>query len=463
VASAGDPILVSRKLQTFLIAIGLAFHVSAKVLTEGRAVQSQSGQFVVSRVPGGVRTPAVSALATNEEFLELETTLLVVSCERIKQAVAHDLGLTAPWRGKICIRLRTATGANDPITVVRERSRDRWDYLVELPDVVERAQLMRVLVEVMLLETANQQAGGRTAELPPWLAVGLAERLLSASEVSLLFPPPQVRVGTLALGPTVAASRQVDPLATARVRLRERLALTLQGLSWPTERDFSGETSAAYRASAQLFVSELLRLPDGDACFRALLGELPNYFNWQTAFLKAFHAHFERLLDLEKWWSLQSVAIVGRDPGHIWSVAESWLKLDEALHVPGQVRAAPDQLPSGAVSITLQTIVSDWDTMHQAPALQDRLQQFDLLRQRLAPELLPLLADYRRVLANYLEQQTKLGISLARGQAGRPGIKRLIVVTVQQLNQLDQRAKAMRAEAPAVAPPTNPAPNQPSS
>jgi SAM-dependent methyltransferase len=105
----------------------------------------------------------------------------------------------------------------------------------------------------------------------------------------------------------------------------------LQELSWPAARDFTGETGASYRASAQVFVSELLRLPEGDACFRNLLIVLPRYFNWQTAFLQAFHAYFERLLDLEKWWSLQSVAFAGGDPGRTWSVAESWQKLDEAL------------------------------------------------------------------------------------------------------------------------------------
>jgi hypothetical protein len=451
---------VSLRIPLFVFGVWLACHAGAQEPPEARPVRSQSGQFVVSRARRGAWAPAASALATNAQFLELEPALLVVSCERIKQAMTRELGLATPWRGKIHIRLRTATGAEDPITVTLEQFRDGWDYRVDLPDVVERARLVRVLVEVLLLETANQHASGRSTELPPWLAVGFAERLLSASEWSLLFPPPRVRVGAFALGPMVVTNR-ADPLATARVRLREQSPLTLQELSWPTERDFSGETRAAYRASAQLLVSELLHLPGGAACFRDLLKELPQYFNWQTAFLKAFHPHFARLLDLEKWWSLRSVSFAGRDPAHPWPVAESWRKLDEALHLPAQVRAAANQLPSGAASIPLQMIVSEWDSVRQTAALRGRLQQLDLLRQHLAPELLPLLTDYRRVLAGYLEGREQLGLSLARGRAARPALKQLMADTVRQLDRLDTKARASRVEEPPPSSPGNPAPGEP--
>ena len=442
-----------------MFGVWLACQTGAQELPEARPVRSQSGQFIVSAARRGAWTPAASTLATNAQFLELEPTLLVVSCERIKQAVTRELGLTTPSRGKIHVRLRITTSADDPITVTLEQFRDGWNYRVDLPDIIERARLVRVLVEVLLLETANQHATGRSTELPPWLAVGFAERLISASEGSLLFPPPRVRVGTFALGPMVVTNR-ADPLATARVRLREQSPLTLQELSWPAERDFAGETSAAYRASAQLFVSELLHLPGGDACFRDLLKELSQYFNWQTAFLKAFHPHFARLLDLEKWWSLRSVSFAGRDPAHPWPVAESWRKLDEALHLPAQVRAAANQLPSGATFITLQRIISEWDSVRQTTALRGRLQQLDLFRQRLAPELLPLLTDYRRVVATYLEQKDKLGISLARGRAARPALKQLMTDTVRQLDKLDAKARAFRVEEPQPSSPVNPAPSE---
>jgi hypothetical protein len=451
---------VSLRIPLFVFAVWLACHAGAQEPPEARPARSQSGQFFVSRARRGAWTPAASALATNAQFLELEPTLLVVSCERIRQAMTRELGLATPWRGKIHIRLRTATGAEDPITVTLEQFRDGWNYRVDLPDVVERARLVRVLVEVLLLEIANQHATGRSAELPPWLAVGFAERLISASEWSLLFPPPRVGAGAFALGPTVVTNR-ADPLATARVRLREQSPLTLQELNWPVERDFAGETSKAYRASAQLLVSELLRLADGAACFRALLNELPQYFNWQTAFLKAFHPHFARLLDLEKWWSLQSVSFAGRDPAYTWSMVESWRKLDEALHLPAQVRAAANQLPSGAAFIPLQMIVSEWDSVRQTAALRGRLQQFDLLRQRLTPELLPLLLDYRRVLAGYLEQRDKLGVSLARGRAARPALKQLMAGTVRQLDKLDAKTRAFRVEAPQPSSPVNPPPGEP--
>ena len=51
-------------------------------------------------------------------------------------------------------------------------------------------------------------------------------------------------------------------------------------------------------------MGELLRLPDGRACLQRMLAQLPQHYNWQFAFLEAFHARFERPLDVEKWWAL---------------------------------------------------------------------------------------------------------------------------------------------------------------
>ena len=94
-------------------------------------------------------------------------------------------------------------------------------------------------------------------------------------------------------------------------------------MSWPDEAQLSGADGGVYRASAQLFVNELLELKDGPAHLRAMLATLPEFYNWQTAFQSAFREDFPRPLDVEKWWALQVVNFVARDPGPAWTPAVS--------------------------------------------------------------------------------------------------------------------------------------------
>lgn len=405
-----------------------------------------------------MRSPAISAWTTNADFLELDPSLLVVSCERIRQALTRELSLTAPWQGRIHVLLQPVTNADDPITLAAEKFRDGWAYRLHLPEVVERRRLMRALLEVLLLEMANRHSSGHSAELPPWLAVGLAEQLLAASGHELLFPPPHLRVGALTLSRTSVTTRRPDPLAAARAELREQAPLTLQELSWPTEPDFTGDSASGYRASAQLFVVELLRLRNGPACFRALLQELPRHYNWQTAFLKAFQSHFERLLDVEKWWVVQVVYFTGRDLAHTWSAVESWRKLDAALRVTAQVRADTNTLPEATTELPLQTVIQDWDFVRQTSALRAKIRQLELLRQRVAPELLSLADAYRRVMAVYLEQRDKAGVVLAQRGVARPSHRQLIRDTVRQLNELDGQLAHFQPQDPSPSSPSEDAP-----
>lgn len=409
-----------------------------------QTIQSQSGQFVISVPARNESNPLAAVLRTNRQWIEVEPALLVVSCERAKQAVVRQLGVTAPWRGRIHVGVFPAGSAEDSTSLAADRFREDWNYRLGVPDVVERTRLMRGLVQVVLLEIANRQAGERSVELPPWLVIGWTEQLLAESGAELLFKPPRKEVGGLKLDSTVTIHRQSEERAALHTRLREHPPLTLQELSWPTESDFDGTTSAAYRACSQVFVAELLRLRNGPACFRTFLEELPKHLNWQTAFLKAFNQHFARLLDVEKWWALQVAYLGGRDLLHTWPAAESWRKLEEAVRVPVQVRASSNDLSAARETIALQTVVRDWPHLRQTPVLRARLQQLELVRQRVAPELLPLAEDYRRVLANFLSERDKQGAVLTRGPNVRPGLVRLISITVRQLDALDARLASAR-------------------
>ena len=70
--------------------------------------------------------------------------------------------------------------------------------------------------------------------------------------------------------------RGLDSLVGARQVLRNQPALTFEQLSWPTGAQLAGEDGGVYRASAQLFVNELLELKNCRAHLRAMLETLPD-------------------------------------------------------------------------------------------------------------------------------------------------------------------------------------------
>src|SRR5437867_9437082 len=108
-------------------------------------VRSQTGQFIVHPWKAG-NASAASNTITNRNFIRLQPTLLTVSCERIKQILYRELGTTAPWRGKIYLRLYPAEREQN-ITLTAQHFRDAWHYQLELPDQVDRERYVRAIVQ----------------------------------------------------------------------------------------------------------------------------------------------------------------------------------------------------------------------------------------------------------------------------------------------------------------------------
>jgi hypothetical protein len=172
-------------------------------------------------------------------------------------------------------------------------------------------------------------------------------------------------------------------------------------LSWPTDIQLSGEDGGVFRASAQLFVDELLDSHNGPQKMNAMLQLLPQFYNWQTAFWKAFHENFSTPLQVEKWWALQTVIFASRSPGPQWTAAASREKLDEILDVAVDFRSASNNLPTRA-EISLQTVIRNFDATRQMEILQAKLHDLETAQFRMAPSLAVLTAEYRNALASYL-------------------------------------------------------------
>ena len=426
-------------------------------------VRSLTGQFVVcderpASGPGTIR----GAGRTNQNLLPLEPAFLAVSCERIKQALYANLGVTAPSRGIVYLTILPAWGPEKDFAYTTERFGNNWIYRLALPSPVERQRLLRIIVQVVLQEMANRRVSDHRAEIPAWLTEGCSQQLLHSRAIEIILPPPNQSFGALTLGPTVIQARQPDPLEAARRVLSRQPPLSIAELSWPGADQLDSAAGEAFRCSAQLFVTELLGLPRGRECLQTMIAELAGCYNWQTAFLRAFASHFANQLAVEKWWTLQVVHFLGRDPMHLWTPAESWQKLADLLHASIAVRRTREEMPAH-VDVTLQVVIREWEVLRQTPTIRGKINELELARLRVAPEFMALVDDYRRVLATYLEGRDRAASTFGRLWLFTPGVARVVRETVQQLDELDRRRADLRPKLGSLpaAPPAAPAAPRP--
>ena len=422
----------------FGLILGLAAHAGFAPVDQTSA-RSSSGQFLVS---GGGPSPLFRRypdLKDDPNLVRLDPALLAVSAERARDFFWRQLGWPggAPWRGKIYFRLRPAVTLDDPVTISARAFGGVWDFSVDLPDLLTRARFARTLAGVILVERANEQslADGGTAQVPSWLADGLAQQLLAGDNADILLSSPersaalQAWVGT---DPSRSSSpiqtldrspesrvmkkrRGVDPLASPRMVLQRNSALTFDQLSWPDDTQAAGDDGGVYYASAQLFVSELLAVKNGPAKMRDLITQLPAYMNWQTAFFQAFHDDFTRPLEVEKWWALRVVTFAAHDPGPRWTLAASREKLDALLRIPAEMRTGSNALPV-LTEISLQDAIAGFATDARNTLLENRLRDLQLAQIRLALPYVMLAREYSTVLADYLGEPRR---NIQLGRRGR--------------------------------------------
>ena len=413
-------------------------------LPDMAAVRSSvSGQFVV--VNAGQNFPSVTV--TNDDFVRLDPALLAVSAERIKKSLWRELGIdpSAPWRGRIFLALHPEAPPDENVVIISSRFAGIWNCRVELPEVVSRTQLTRALTGAVLLELANRNNPGvRSAEIPAWLTEGLSQQLLAAGAPEMILSPPEQTVNGLLESRFDASRRGVDALAKARAVLQERPALTFEQLSWPDDAQLRGNDGGVYRASAQLFTSELLALNDGAGNLRAMIHALPRCYNWQTAFQAAFAPDFPQPVDVEKWWALQAVSFAARDAGPAWTSAVSRGKLDEILSVPVEFRATSNSLPVHA-AISLQAVIRNFDFARQTAIFQARLRDLELAHWRMPLPFAVLTDAYRRTLADYLGGRTAVTPAsggIARRSPAAPSEK-AAAAAIKKLDALDAQRRAM--------------------
>jgi len=378
--------------------------------------------------------PVTGYSTSTVQYLRLDPALTAVSLERIRQALCSELGLGDQWRGLITVTTSPVQEDNPPVQITSVRYADGWGYRVDLPERIDKDRFIKVAVQVILLEIANRTTREREAELPPWLVEGLSAELQSTS------------LSTLALEPETQVARRDrygDPMGAARELLRQRPALKFDDLSMPSPEGWSREGAALYQACAQIFVHELLRLRTGRDCLRELIVRLSDNLNWQTTFLRAFGAHFQRLIEVDKWYALRVASLSGRDPMSLWPLATTWKQLDEILATPVQVRLHTNELPIHA-TVTLQRIITEWPLARQQPVLSQKLNQLQALRLRAAVELRELVEDYRRVLESYAGGRQVKAAASSGTSSGAANLRANVKGVIERLDELDARRESLR-------------------
>lgn len=440
-----------KRLAIFATALAALMSANAQVPPGTAVVRSISGQFFVSS-----RSVAISAhslqLSVEPDVITLEPALVAVSCERIKQELLRELGMRDQWQGKIFVMIAPAETTDDPVAVAPEWFAGNWNCGIQLPDVIDRERFVEAVTRACLTEIANRNSRGHFTALPEWLVQGFTGQLLGFSEEELVLEPPQrgtrgysvTRLGfDLTDNPKISGPsvRRMNPLAEAIAVVHTNRPLTYDQLSWPTDEQLTGDEQIVYRSSSELFVSQLLRVRNGPACMSAMLAELPNYLNWQFAFLDAFHNDFQEQLDVEKWWALQLAGFTGRDMLHLWTPEETWKQLDEFFQIPIDVKIGA--APAMRTDITFQTVIRGWSRTRQLQLLRQKLWDLELLRVRVSLDYVPLVEGYREALQGYYQKR----ISGARNiPKYGPLLDKLENETIQQLDALDVQREKLRPE-----------------
>ncbi len=419
------------------------------------AVQSSSGQFIVhSPYP---TTPSFAQLIRQPEsqVITLQPDPLAVAGERVKMALLRELGLRDRWQGRIRLNIRSdMSQSGTPLVVVATRFADGWAYTLDLPEQIERDALVRLLLQALLMELANRNSGPFSPELPIWLLEGMSERIQSLVGPELV---PQQAPLLGRVGPQLArmppmVKDQIGFGAAEALRnwLREHPPLSFNDLSLPPPR-LQGDNLKTYRASAQLFVSALLQLPNGKRAMTDMISLLPQRLNWQTAFLEAYRAHFPRLLGVEQWWALVSLQFLAGTEPHSWSPQLTRRKLDEVLQVLVERRAPQEQTPVRG-PVPLQEIIRQTPYRVHRELLRGRLAQLEVLQQNAAPEFVPLINQYAKILREYVYRPARSTRNTPGAGRTSSSIQPAAREVVSKLDQLDRKSFSQPATPPSPPP-----------
>jgi hypothetical protein len=398
--------------------------------------ESLSRQFVVHD-PAVLDSysPEIGSQGQFVKTIQLDPALLAVSCERIKKTFLGRLRLKDEWRGRMVIFLHHARSRDENILVRAETFEGNWIYTVDMPDMMERTRLISCVVELLVLEMADRGSDHK-AEIPTWLVKGLSREIITTSADELVVESPHSVENGMSIGRVNRNIKANQRLLDLHAGLQNMPTLGIEELSWPGRDLTSDPDGDCFQNSAQLFIHELLELPDGLKAMREFIQLLPKYLNWQIAFFKAFGSDFSGSRDLDKWWDLTVVRFTTRDVSQTWPVEVSFSKLNAIIHPGVEIRTTPSQLPMQS-SVSLQSIIDGWDVSNQIPVLRQKARELMVLQVGVARSVAPFVEAYRSILEGYVAKRE----NLANVPIGKHFTNRrtddFAQETIEKLNRLD--------------------------
>lgn len=408
--------------------------------------ESRSQQFVVfGALPGtAYGAPDLSLLETNH--VQIEPSVLVLTCERLKFELLKELNMSDGWTGQIQITVRGDMPPAEVVVVESQWFSNGWRYRMVLPGQMERPRLVRALTRALLLELANRHnRSQRLAEIPLWLEAGLATHLLAVHGDTLVAENRTRR--------SIDQGLVADVFREAHRRLQGQELTAFSDLTLAQPGQFTEEQWEVFRSISQLLVAELLLLPEGRAGLRELLRVLPSYLNPQLAFLRAFEPQFPTMLEVEKWWSAAWLNFTARDRHLRLSFDATLRQLEEILTTPIAVRVGTNTVP-GRKELPLRELIANTEYLRHQPAVAQATLQLQLLQVSAPAELARLIGDYRQSLITYLKRRTEFSASSTSKSADA---KIAVKDALQQLDLLD----VIRADFQSVSPAAAPAPAVP--
>ena len=396
---------------------------------------SVSGQFTAIGVP--LDSPTFVRPPRSADYMQVEPDTAIVSCERIKSALLRELQWVDRWEAKVYLRLHVRQGDNDSISVQGQEYATGWVYSVDLPDLIDRRRFYDTIVQLLLVEMASRgtRKEGIPVDMPKWLEAGMPAHLEAITTLSLLAEP--FKGGTENHRP----DRDTEALRQA---LREAPPLSLDELNWP-DPNSDPVLARRYRHSSHLLVRELLRFDQGPRYMAAMLGSLHTTLNWQTSFLQAYGSHFQRMVDVDKWWMLTTALFLGREQGGVLAFEDALDQLGRILLIHLDVSMNGESMSSGETT-TLQHAIERWDSTRVDSLLSVRLGRLEGLQWRSPPRLAPLIANYRETLSNYRRQRDATGGTTAEKVQALPNAKVTLRKCIRQLDDLDRALGRLRAE-----------------
>ncbi|HUS35583.1 MAG TPA: hypothetical protein VM680_09555 [Verrucomicrobiae bacterium] len=398
--------------------------LAAASLVRAEMIISQSRQFVVhasGRKLAAEKPPAGA--------VEVVPELLVVTAERVKQALTAEIPALANARTPIHIGVVDSAGVESMVGVASSRYEDGWKYNVAVPRVVEEARLVKGLLSVLVLEYANRGAE-RGAELPAWLTEGLAEELVFSVG-------PKLVVGR---APNAWEASTRDLHHWTREMLRTNATPSFQDLTTASVPPRGSAQESVYLASTHLLVHSLLDMPNGRQNFAKFLQGLSRTWNWQTAFREGFG--FARMLDVEKWWSLTVVDFTTRDMRQAWAGDMSVRKLDEVLMTRVEYRNATNALPETRL-VDLNTIFDESNAALLTEALNDKITQLSYTAPHMTPQVGALALEYKNVFESFLKRRDVVQVQPGLRTTAAAQRQALAVETARRLAALDQRRRLL--------------------